>query len=108
MPYSSDTPELTSVLTYLKASQERNLADLLRLVTQPSISAQGIGIRETAAIEEELLRSAGLTTQILETPRQPMVYGEWLGAPGKPTVLFYGHYDVQPADPLELWTSPPF
>ena len=38
----------------------------------------------------------------------PVVYGDWLGAPGKPTILFYGHYDVQPVDPVDLWTSPPF
>lgn len=100
--------QLNQVLATARSNQDRDLADLLRLVAQPSISAQGIGIRETAAIEEELLRSAGLTTQILETPNQPMIYGEWLQAPGKPTILFYGHYDVQPADPLELWTSPPF
>jgi acetylornithine deacetylase/succinyl-diaminopimelate desuccinylase-like protein len=43
-----------------------------------------------------------------ETPGHPIVYGEWLGAPGAPTILFYGHYDVQPVDPLHLWTSPPF
>ncbi|HEU0165304.1 MAG TPA: M20/M25/M40 family metallo-hydrolase, partial [Thermomicrobiales bacterium] len=99
---------LPNVLTAAEANRERDLADLIRLVAQPSISAQGIGIAECCAIEEELLRSAGLTTRIIETPRQPMVYGEWLGAPGKPTVLFYGHYDVQPPDPLELWTTPPF
>jgi len=102
------TSPLDQVIASLETNRERDLADLLRLVAQPSISAQHTGIRECAAIEEELLRSAGLTTQILETANQPMVYGEWLGAPGKPTVLFYGHYDVQPADPLDLWKSPPF
>lgn len=106
MPEATST--LDQVIASLETTRERDLADLLRLVAQPSISAQHIGIRECAAIEEELLRSAGLTTQILETANQPMVYGEWLGAPGKPTVLFYGHYDVQPADPLDLWESPPF
>jgi acetylornithine deacetylase/succinyl-diaminopimelate desuccinylase-like protein len=45
---------------------------------------------------------------IHDTPRHPLVYGEWLGAPGKPTILVYGHYDVQPVDPLELWKTPPF
>ncbi|MGI8406274.1 MAG: M20/M25/M40 family metallo-hydrolase [Thermomicrobiales bacterium] len=106
-PPSRQQP-LDQVLATAEKNRDRDLADLLLLVAQPSISAEGTGIRETAAIEEDLLRSAGLATRILETAKQPMVYGEWLGAPGKPTVLFYGHYDVQPADPIELWTSPPF
>jgi acetylornithine deacetylase/succinyl-diaminopimelate desuccinylase-like protein len=46
--------------------------------------------------------------RLIETPGQPVVYGDWLGAPGAPTILFYGHYDVQPVDPLNLWESPPF
>ena len=45
---------------------------------------------------------------MIETDGNPLVYGEWLGAPGKPTLLFYGHYDVQPEDPVDLWRSPPF
>ncbi|MDQ3540710.1 MAG: M20/M25/M40 family metallo-hydrolase, partial [Chloroflexota bacterium] len=100
--------QLGQVLRTAEANRDDDLADLLRLVAQPSISAQNVGVRECAALEEELLRKAGLQTRRLETPEHPMVYGEWLGAPGKPTVLFYGHYDVQPPDPLELWTKPPF
>ena len=46
--------------------------------------------------------------EIFKTEGHPIVYGEWLGAPGKPTVLVYGHYDVQPVDPIELWNNPPF
>ena len=46
--------------------------------------------------------------RLIDTPGNPVVYGDWLGAPGAPTILFYGHYDVQPVDPLELWKSPPF
>ncbi len=53
------------------------------------------------------LRAAGLDgVRLLESAGHPVVYGEWLGAPGQPVVLFYGHYDVQPADPLSEWTSP--
>ena len=55
------------------------------------------------------LRSAGMTSaELIEGDGNPLVYAEWLGAPGKPTVLFYGHYDVQPPDPLDEWKSPPF
>ncbi len=54
------------------------------------------------------LREAGLQTERIDTAGHPLVYAEWLGAPGKPTVLFYGHYDVQPVDPIELWRNPPF
>ncbi|MDP9469172.1 MAG: M20/M25/M40 family metallo-hydrolase [Chloroflexota bacterium] len=89
-------------------NRDEDLANLLRLVAQPSISAQNVGVRECAALEAELLQRAGLVTREIETAGHPMVYGEWLGAPGKPTVLFYGHYDVQPPDPLDLWTTPPF
>src|SRR5688500_9175923 len=47
-------------------------------------------------------------TRLMDTPGNPVVYADWLNAPGKPTILFYGHYDVQPVDPVNLWTSPPF
>ncbi|CAN5795312.1 M20/M25/M40 family metallo-hydrolase [soil metagenome] len=97
-----------AVLAAINAQRDETLADLMRLVAQPSISAQNIGVRECAALEMELLRKAGLEPRLLETSGHPMVYAEWLNAPGKPTVLFYGHYDVQPPDPLELWDSPPF
>jgi acetylornithine deacetylase/succinyl-diaminopimelate desuccinylase-like protein len=96
------------VIAAIDNRREALLADLFRLLAQPSISAHNIGIRETAAIEVDLLRAAGLDTRIIETGGEPLVYGEWLGAPGKPTVLFYGHYDVQPPEPLELWDTPPF
>jgi acetylornithine deacetylase/succinyl-diaminopimelate desuccinylase-like protein len=62
-----------------------------------------------AGFLQEKLKSAGLSrVEIFRTEGHPIVYGEWLGAPGKPTVLIYGHYDVQPVDPVELWDSPPF
>ena len=55
------------------------------------------------------MRAAGLDgVRLLETAGHPAVFGQWLGAPGRPTVLFYGHYDVQPPDPLAEWTTPPF
>src|SRR6266536_1173444 len=55
------------------------------------------------------MRRIGLeNVRLVDTPGNPVVYGDWLGAPDAPTILFYGHYDVQPVDPLELWESPPF
>ncbi|MBA2468024.1 MAG: M20/M25/M40 family metallo-hydrolase [Chloroflexia bacterium] len=102
------TPDFSNVLATIDAQRDETLADLLRLIAQPSISAQDIGVRECAALELELLQKAGLEPRLLETSGHPMVYAEWLNVPGKPTVLFYGHYDVQPSDPLDLWYSPPF
>ncbi len=54
------------------------------------------------------MKDAGLEARQIDNGGYPLVYGEWTGVPGKPTILFYGHYDVQPADPLELWDNPPF
>ncbi len=102
------TAPLAAVLQTAERRRDEDLADLLRLVAQPSISAQNVGVRECATLEADLLRQAGLSTREIATAGHPMVYGEWLGAPGKPTILFYGHYDVQPPDPLDLWTTPPF
>src|SRR5688572_16239148 len=100
--------QLPDVIAEIDGSRDRLLADLFRLLAQPSISAHNVGIRETAELEMEILRTAGLEPRLLETSGHPMVYAEWLGAPDQRTVLFYGHYDVQPPDPLELWHSDPF
>src|SRR5665213_2203081 len=66
-------------------------------------------VRRSAEFAAERMRFAGLTeAAVLETGEggHPVAYGAWLGAKGKPTILIYGHHDVQPADPLELWTTP--
>ncbi len=99
---------LDRVLAACAANRDRNLADLIRLLRQPSISAQNIGVTECAALIADLLRVAGFEPRLYETPRHPMIYAERLNAPGKPTVLIYGHYDVQPPEPLDQWISPPF
>ncbi len=105
---SSADAFLPAVLDTIDAQRDRSLADLLRLVAQPSISAHNVGIRECAELEMDFLREAGLTPRLLESSGHPFVYAELLQAPGQPTILFYGHYDVQPPDPLDLWLSPPF
>ncbi len=102
------TVELTAVLAACDRTRERDLSDLFRLLSQPSISAQGIGVPECSALVGDLLETSGFAARIIETPGAPVVYGERCNAPGQPTLLIYGHYDVQPADPLEAWESPPF
>ncbi len=84
------------------------LETLLRLVAQPSISTRNEGVRECAVILQDVMETAGISTRLLPTEGQPAIYGEVDGPPGAPTVLFYGHYDVQPPEPTELWRTPPF
>ncbi len=96
---------------FIRANHERYLAELTAWVACPSISgnpAHKADVRASAETAAARMRTAGLTGEVLETNGHPVAYGEWLGAPGAPTILIYGHHDVQPADPLELWISPPF
>jgi acetylornithine deacetylase/succinyl-diaminopimelate desuccinylase-like protein len=92
---------------YIEANRERFLAELFTLLRQPSISTRNEGMNECAALLAAQMRDVGIATEIIPTARHPVVYGELL-KPGAPTVLIYGHYDVQPPEPLELWDSPPF
>lgn len=78
-----------------------------RLCAQPSVSAQGLGIEECAELVKTMLEEQGFSAQVMATAGHPVVYGEGQGVSDK-TMLFYLHYDVQPAEPLELWDSPPF
>jgi acetylornithine deacetylase/succinyl-diaminopimelate desuccinylase-like protein len=94
---------------------ERNIADLGRLVAIPSVAAQNRGIDECAALVATLLRDRGYTAEVVPSDGSPVVLADTApGAPGTapkdgtPTLLFYNHYDVQPAEPLELWDSEPF
>jgi acetylornithine deacetylase/succinyl-diaminopimelate desuccinylase-like protein len=98
---------------YSEAERERIVGTLFSWLRIPSISADpdyASDVRASAEFCAELLRDAGLQhVTLLETEGAPAVYADWLHAPpGSPTVLVYGHHDVQPVDPLEEWTSPPF
>jgi acetylornithine deacetylase/succinyl-diaminopimelate desuccinylase-like protein len=100
-------------MNYYQQNREKFLEGLKTFLRIPSISTDPEhkpDIRRAAEFVAAELRSAGLNNvELLEREgRNPLVYGEWLGAPGKPTLLFYGHYDVQPPDPLEEWKSAPF
>jgi acetylornithine deacetylase/succinyl-diaminopimelate desuccinylase-like protein len=99
---------LTDVFQYIDGRRDEYLARLFDYVRRPSISAHGHGIAETAEYIAGVIGGLGIDAVVLPTAGWPMVYGERLDAPGAPTVLLYGHYDVQPPEPLELWHSPPF
>lgn len=83
------------------------LEQTARLVSVPSLAAEGRGIAESAAQLRELLEAEGIRTELHETGGAPVVYGEG-GDPSGPTILFYNHYDVQPAEPLDAWTTDPW
>lgn len=86
---------------------DASLDELGRLVAQPSVAAQKRGLGECAALVGEMLRARGFTVEVMPTGGAPVVYAERKGRTPR-TLLFYNHYDVQPAEPLELWDSPPF
>jgi acetylornithine deacetylase/succinyl-diaminopimelate desuccinylase-like protein len=92
---------------YLTDHLDESIAELSRLCAQPSVSAQNWGLGECAELTASMLRQRGFETTIMATKGAPLVYAERRGRSRK-TLLFYNHYDVQPAEPLELWDSPPF
>jgi acetylornithine deacetylase/succinyl-diaminopimelate desuccinylase-like protein len=98
--------------TWLDANDQRLHDDLFEFLRIPSVSARSEHTTDVRAAAQWLhrhLERIGFTTETLDTPGHPVVLAEWRKAPtGAPTVLVYGHYDVQPAEPLELWTSPAF
>lgn len=104
----STSPDLSDIFAYIDAHRQEYLDRLFAYLRQPSISAHGLGIAETAEMIAGDLRAIGLAPRIIPTAGWPMVLGERNDAPGTPTVLLYGHYDVQPPDPLDEWVSPPF
>ncbi len=99
---------LDQVFAHVEAQKDAHLARLLEYLRHPSISAHDIGIREVAGLLVDHLRGLGMQAEALPTAGHPMVLGRRCDAPDAPTVILYGHYDVQPPDPLEEWLSPPF
>jgi acetylornithine deacetylase/succinyl-diaminopimelate desuccinylase-like protein len=100
-------------LAYARANQDQFLPELIEFLRIPSVSTQPEhrpDIERAARwLRDQLLAAGFPVAQVMPTPGHPVVYAEWLAAgPQAPTVLIYGHYDVQPPDPLELWDSPPF
>src|SRR6202521_3200822 len=99
-------------MTYYQQHHDEYLEGLKAFLRIPSISTLSEhkpDIQKAAEFVKSELAKAGLQqAQLIEGQGNPLVYAEWLGAPGKPTLLFYGHYDVQPPDPLDEWRSPPF
>ena len=97
---------------FLDETREQGLKELDEFLRIPSISSdpeRADDVRRAAGHLAEQFERVGLeNATVIETSGHPVVYADWLKAPGKPTVLLYGHYDVQPVDPLELWTSAPF
>jgi acetylornithine deacetylase/succinyl-diaminopimelate desuccinylase-like protein len=99
-------------MTYYQQHQSdfvEGLRAFLRIPSISTLSEHKPDIQRAAEFVRKELLAAGMTkAELIEGQGNPLVYGEWLGAPGKPTILFYGHYDVQPPDPLDEWKSPPF
>lgn len=103
---------MKEVISFIDSNFENYLTELKDYIAIPSISTLDENKKDMgtcAKFVQSKLKAAGIKkTKIYPTKGHPIVYGEWMGAKGKPTVLIYGHYDVQPVDPLDLWDAPPF
>jgi acetylornithine deacetylase/succinyl-diaminopimelate desuccinylase-like protein len=103
---------LKKVIDYIDSNSDKYIEELKKFLRIKSISTTDKhknDMMKGADFVSNKLKSAGMQkVRIIKTKGHPLVYAEWLKAPGKPTVLIYGHYDVQPVDPIELWNSPPF
>jgi acetylornithine deacetylase/succinyl-diaminopimelate desuccinylase-like protein len=99
--------DYTKIDTYLETHLDESIAELSKLVAQPSVGAQNLGMQECATLVVGMLRQRGFTSEVMPTAGAPVVFGERKGHSDK-TLLYYCHYDVQPPEPLELWETPPF
>lgn len=103
---------MKKTIDFLKTHHDRYELELIEILKIPSISSNPDNVEDMSDMAKLLkkeMHSIGMdNARIMATGGHPVVYSEWLNAPGKPTILIYGHYDVQPVDPVELWSSPPF
>src|SRR5947199_759440 len=105
-------PLASPAVAFARENQGRflnELKDLLRIPSVSTLPEHKNDVRRAAEFVASQMKRIGLeNVEIIATAGHPLVYGDWLHAAGKPTILCYGHYDVQPPDPMELWVSPPF
>jgi acetylornithine deacetylase/succinyl-diaminopimelate desuccinylase-like protein len=103
---------MTAIADYLKKNRQRHLEEMKQLLAIPSVSTSPEHAKDVQRagewVRDRLKRAGCSKVELHKTKGHPIVYGEWLGAKGRPTILVYGHYDVQPVDPVELWKTPPF
>src|SRR6516162_4440640 len=103
---------MQKAVAYIEQTKAAALAQLTELIAIPSVSTDVGRIDDMRRCADWLaahLHSMGMSsTRVIDTAGHPIVYSDWSGDEGAPTLLVYGHYDVQPPDPVELWTSPPF
>jgi acetylornithine deacetylase/succinyl-diaminopimelate desuccinylase-like protein len=103
---------MLNVIDHIHTNRDRYVSELKQYLAIPSVSAlpeHAADVRRAAEWTADEMRRIGLeNVRLIETPGNPVVYADWLHAEGAPTILFYGHYDVQPVDPVDLWQSPPF
>lgn len=103
---------MNKIITYIREHRRQALDELFELLRMPTVSTETQHVPDMArcaeSIAKHLQRIGMKTVEVMPTGGHPVVYADWLLAPNAPTVLIYGHYDVQPADPLDLWTTPPF
>jgi acetylornithine deacetylase/succinyl-diaminopimelate desuccinylase-like protein len=108
----SEPTVMLNVIDFIHTNRDKYISELKNYLAIPSISAlpaHQADVKRCAEWTADEMRRVGLeNVRLADTPGNPIVYGEWLHAPGSPTILFYGHYDVQPVDPVNLWESPPF
>ncbi|MBW1699972.1 MAG: M20/M25/M40 family metallo-hydrolase [Deltaproteobacteria bacterium] len=102
---------MEQIYSYIDEHSQRFIDELATFVKQPSISSQGVGIEDCAALLTRMMEAVGIRYEIMPMggdTNPPLIYGELMAPAASKTLLIYGHYDVQPPEPLEAWHSPPF